>query len=405
MAKVVLGVSGGIAAYKAVLLLRLLTKSGHDVTVVPTAAALEFVGRPTWQALSHNPVHTSVFDDVTSAEHVRLGKSADLVIVAPATADLLARARTGQANDLLTATLLMATCPVVLAPAMHTEMWQHPATRENVEVLRARGIHIIEPAAGELAGEDSGPGRLPEPEAIMGELEPYLSGGFRNLSGREVVITAGGTREALDPVRFLGNRSSGLQGIAIARAAATAGATVRLIAANVDETLLSPLSGIQIERVVSASDLEETVRSHALNADAIVMAAAVADFRPKQQAHKIKKESSEGLMLELEQTPDILAGLVASRRNGQLVIGFAAETGDAGTSALDHARAKAVRKGADLLVFNDVSGNGGFGDVPNTVVFLDKAGNELGRASGSKADVGRAVVHEIALRLGDTGAH
>lgn len=435
MARVVLGVTGGIAAFKAVLLLRLLTKAGHDVTVVPTESALRMVGRPTFQALSGNPVHTSVFDDVTSAEHVRLGKNADLVVVAPATADSIARFRSGRGDDLLAATLLMATCPVVLAPAMHTEMWRHPATRENISVLRERGVHIIEPDSGELAGKDIGEGRLPEPEAIFAALEPFLGGdavtadratpppttepsgsaeagntdgaqpaghtGGAALAGIRLAVSAGGTREPIDPVRFIGNRSSGRQGIALARAAHAAGAEVTLLAANVDESLLAGIDGVTIERVSSTAELETAAKAAAEVSDVVVMAAAVADYRPNAvDDHKMKKDGERGLTLTLEQTPDILAGLVRERRGGQVIVGFAAETGDEETSALEHARAKARRKGADILVFNDVSGTRGFGDVPNEVVLLDAEGNQLGEAAGSKDEVAAAVVEEIAAHCG-----
>lgn len=403
--RVVLGVAGGIAAYKAVSLLRLLTGSGHDVVVVPTEAALQMVGRATWQALSHNPVHTTVFDDPTSAEHVLLGQSADLVVVAPATANLLARARAGIADDLLTTTLLVATCPVVMAPAMHTEMWNHAATRENVAELRQRGVTIIEPVAGELAGGDSGMGRLPEPEEIFTALQPHLAerpaAWDGALTGVRVLVSAGGTREAIDPARYIGNNSSGRQGIAVARAALHAGADVTLVAANVAESLLSGLSGIHVERVTSSAQLEEAVGRHRAVADVVVMAAAVADFRPVATSeHKLKKEAGRGIVLELEQTADILAGLVGQRRPGQVIIGFAAETGDGQHTALEHAQEKARRKGADLLVFNEVSESQGFGDRPNAVVFLDNAGREVSRAAGSKDVVGGAVVKEMMRLLG-----
>lgn len=425
MARVVLGVSGGIAAYKAVLLLRLLTKDGHDVTVVPTENALTMVGAPTFQALSHHPVHTSVFDDVTNAEHVSLGQEADLVVVAPATANVLARARAGIADDLLTATLLVATCPVVLAPAMHTEMWLHPATQENVAVLRGRGLHVLDPDSGELAGTDVGPGRLPEPEQILDHVRLVLAGAGSDaagapgaevapaadavpvgaLAGLRVAISAGGTREPLDPVRFLGNRSSGRQGIALARAAQAEGAEVTLVAANVEDALLT-LPGIDVVRVETTRELEAAMTARAAHCDVLVMAAAVADFRPAEVADaKVKKNGEDGLTLRLVQNPDILRGLVEARRPGQLVVGFAAETGDGQTSALDHARAKARRKGADLLVFNRVSASEGFGDVPNRVVLLDAEGVELGSAEGSKDAVAGVIIHRIAaMREGVTAA-
>ena len=400
MARVVLGVTGGIAAYKAALLLRLLTADGHEVQVVPTANALRMVGEATWRALSGRPVHTTVWEDPT--EHVELGKWADLVVVAPATANLLAKAAHGLADDLLSTTLLMATCPVLVVPAMHTEMWRNAATRANVETLRGRGVVVMEPAVGRLTGPDSGPGRLPEPEEIHAAatelLHPLADG---PLTGARVLVTAGGTRESLDPVRFLGNRSSGRQGIEIARAAAAAGGAVTLVAANVDPALLAGLAA-SVATVSTTAELEAAVAGS--DADVIVMAAAVADYRPAAVAgHKLKKAPDGGLTLRLEQTPDILAGLVARRRPGQVIVGFAAETGDDAASARQHAEAKARRKGADLLVFNEVSETRGFGDVPNEVVMLDAAGTEVGRAAGTKAEVARRVVETLAglrTRLG-----
>ena len=409
MARVVLGVTGGIAAYKAALLLRLLIADGHEVQVVPTANALRMVGEATWRALSGRPVHTTVWEDPT--EHVELGKWADLVVVAPATANLLAKAAHGLADDLLSTTLLMATCPVLVVPAMHTEMWRNAATRANVETLRGRGVVVMEPAVGRLTGPDSGPGRLPEPEEIHAAatelLHPLADG---PLTGARVLVTeidpicalqAAGTRESLDPVRFLGNRSSGRQGIEIARAAAAAGGEVTLVAANVDPALLAGLAA-SVATVSTTAELEAAVAGS--DADVIVMAAAVADYRPAAVAgHKLKKAPDGGLTLRLEQTPDILAGLVARRRPGQVIVGFAAETGDDAASARQHAEAKARRKGADLLVFNEVSETRGFGDVPNEVVMLDAAGTEVGRAAGTKAEVARRVVETLAglrTRLG-----
>lgn len=394
MAHVVLGVTGGIAAYKAVLLLRLLTEGGHEVQVVPTAGALRMVGETTWRALSGRPVHSTVWED--PAEHVELGKWADLVVVAPATANLLARAAQGLADDLLGATLLMATCPVLMAPAMHTQMWQHPATRANVATLRGRGVVVLDPDVGRLTGPDSGPGRLPEPERIHAAALALLRPGGP-LTGVRVVVTAGGTREAIDPVRFIGNRSSGRQGIEVARAAAAAGAEVELVAANVDGALLAGLD-VAVTPVTSASELADAVE--ASDADVVVMAAAVADYRPvTPSGHKLKKADDDGLTLRLEQTPDILAGLVARRVQGQVIVGFAAETGDDAASARLHAEAKARRKGADLLVFNEVSETRGFGDVPNDVVVLDPSGAEVARAAGTKAEVARSLIGEVvALR-------
>jgi phosphopantothenoylcysteine decarboxylase/phosphopantothenate--cysteine ligase len=394
MARVVLGVTGGIAAYKSALLLRLLTADGHEVRVVPTANALRMVGEATWRALSGHPVHTTVWEDPT--EHVELGQWADLVIVAPATAHFLAKAAHGLADDLLSTTLLMATCPVLVVPAMHTEMWRNPATRANVDTLRGRGLVVMDPAVGRLTGPDSGPGRLPEPERIHARALALLGAGGP-LHGARVVVTAGGTREPLDPVRFLGNRSSGRQGIEVARAAVAAGADVHLIAANIEPALLAGLEAA-VTGVSTAAELESAVG--AADGDVVVMAAAVADYRPAAAAgHKLKKAGDDGLVLTLEQTPDILAGLVARRRPGQVIVGFAAETGDDAGSARRHAEAKARRKGADLLVFNEVSETRGFGDVPNDVVILDAGGAEVARAAGTKAEVARAVVETVvALR-------
>ena len=361
--EVVLGVSGGIAAYKAPLVLRLLTEAGHQVRVVPTAAALEMVGAPTFAALSGRPVRTGVFEGATAVDHVDIGRRADLVIVAPATANTLARAAAGMADDLLTATLLTATCPVLLAPAMHTEMWRHPATRDNVAALRRRGTVVLEPAHGRLTGTDTGPGRLPDPEHIgaLALAAAERSGVFRqSLAGRRVLITAGGTHEALDPVRFLGNASSGRQGFALADIAVQRGAEVELVAGHTDE--LPVPSGARITRVSSARDLESAVAELAPEVDAVVMAAAVADYRPAQRAEaKMKKGTDDdGLAnLALTENPDILKGLVERRRTGELpedlvIAGFAAETGDATHSPLDHARAKLARKGCDLLMCNAV---------------------------------------------------
>ena len=390
--RIVLGVAGGIAAYKAVLLLRLLREAGHEVRVVPTRAALEFVGRPTWEALSGQPATFEVFDDAAHVPHVTLGQHADLVIVAPATADLLSRAATGRADDLLTSTLLTARCPVLMAPAMHTEMWSHAATRANVATLRARGVHVLEPASGRLTGADTGPGRLPEPAEIFAAalalMEPPPP---QDLAGRHVVISAGGTREALDPVRFIGNRSSGRQGYALARTARARGAIVTLIAANV---ALDAPAGVDVVAVESTAELRAAVRAAASTADVVVMAAAVADFRPvAPAAYKVKKRADGRIEpIALEATPDILAELAAQRlRPGQVVVGFAAETGDATADVVEHGRAKARRKGADLLAVNAVGGGLGFGTADNAVTILDARGEIVAKAAGSKDEVADAL--------------
>jgi len=402
LAAVVLGVSGGIAAYKSCELLRRLTESGHDVTVVPTAAALRFVGAPTWAALSGKPVSSEVWDDVHQVPHVRIGQSADLVVVAPATADLLARAAHGLADDLLTNTLLTARCPVVFAPAMHTEMWEHPATQANVATLRERGAIVIEPAEGRLTGADSGKGRLPEPAEIFDLVTEILGGQHgQDLAGRHVVVSAGGTREYLDPVRFLGNRSSGLQGYALARAAVARGAEVTLVAANV--TLPDP-AGLKVVRVETTAQLRDEVLAAATAADAVVMAAAPADFAPTSRSEaKIKKaDDGSAPTIELTQNPDILHELSSHRtRPGQVVVGFAAETGDATGSVLELGRAKLARKGCDLLVVNDVSGGAVFGSAENEAVILAADGGSRDVPRGSKTAVAHAIWDEVAARLQD----
>ena len=404
--RVVLGVAGGIAAYKAVELLRQLTETGHDVTVVPTASALRFVGEPTWAALSGSPVSTGVWDDVHEVPHVRLGQSADLVVVAPATADLLAKAACGLADDLLTNTLLTARCPVVLAPAMHTEMWEHPATRANVETLRSRGVVVVEPAVGRLTGADSGKGRLPDPVELAAVCRTLLARGAApsDLAGRRVVVSAGGTREHLDPVRFLGNRSSGKQGFALARAAVARGAEVVLVAAN---SALPDPAGVKTVRVTSALELRDAVLTEAAASDAVVMAAAVADYRPVEIAPvKLKKSGDAGLSVELVQNPDVLAELVAARRPGQVLVGFAAETGDSSASALEHGRAKLARKGCDLLVVNEVGAAGhptGFEGDDNAATVLAADGASYDVPLGSKAALADAVWDLVAARLPATG--
>jgi phosphopantothenoylcysteine decarboxylase/phosphopantothenate--cysteine ligase len=399
--RVVLGVAGGIAAYKAVELLRLLTETGHAVRVVPTESALRFVGIPTWAALSGASVATGVWDEPESVPHVRLGREADVVVVAPATADLLARAAAGRADDLLTATLLTARCPVVLAPAMHTEMWEHPATRANVATLRARGVVVLEPGVGRLTGADSGPGRLPDPAEIAAVVRRVLARGGAgadrpDLAGRRVVISAGGTREHLDPVRFLGNRSSGRQGYALARTAAARGAEVTLVAANVD---LPDPAGAKVVRVVSAEDLLAAVTPAAQEADAVVMAAAVADFRPASlSARKIKKGDGDQAPVEVVRTPDVLAALVAGRRPEQVLVGFAAETDD----VLAHGRAKLAAKGCDLLVVNRVGDGVGFEVDTNAAVVLGADGSTTDVPLGSKEALADVVWDLVVARL-DSG--
>lgn len=396
--RILLGVSGGIAAYKAASLLRLFTEAGHDVRVIPTRAALNFVGAATWEALSGHPVTTDVFEDVPAVEHIRLGQSADLVVVAPATADLLARMAAGRADDLLTASLLVARCPVLVAPAMHTEMWRHPATTANVTTLRERGVHVLDPATGRLTGADSGPGRLPEPEEIAAAALALV--GPRDLAGRRVVVSAGGTREPVDPVRYLGNRSTGRQGVALAATALRRGADVVLVGANL--AVPAP-AGVQVRAVETAEQLDDAVRAAAEGADVVVMAAAVADFRPARMApHKIKKTAGDPDPIALERTVDVLSGLVARRRPEQVIVGFAAETGDGEADVLEHGRAKARRKGADLLVVNEVGDTRGFGTPDNDVTILDGSGEVVGKAHGSKDEVADAVWDAVVERLPST---
>ncbi|MGW4950793.1 bifunctional phosphopantothenoylcysteine decarboxylase/phosphopantothenate--cysteine ligase CoaBC [Streptomyces parvulus] len=395
--KVVLGVSGGIAAYKACELLRRFTESGHEVRVVPTASALHFVGAATWSALSGNPVSTEVWDDVHEVPHVRIGQHADLVVVAPATADMLAKAAHGLADDLLTNTLLTARCPVVFAPAMHTEMWEHPVTQENVATLRRRGAVVVEPAVGRLTGVDTGKGRLPDPGEIFEVCRRVLARGVRepDLAGRHVVVSAGGTREPLDPVRFLGNRSSGKQGYALARTAAARGARVTLLSAN--PSLPDP-AGVDVVRVGTAVELREAVLRAAADADAVVMAAAVADFRPAAYATgKIKKkDGQEPAPIALVRNPDILAEISGNRsRPEQVVVGFAAETDD----VLANGRAKLKRKGCDLLVVNEVGERKTFGAEENEAVVLAADGSETPVPYGPKEDLAETVWDLVAARL------
>ncbi len=392
MARVVLGVAGGIAAYKACEVLRRLRDAGHDVRAVPTANALRFVGATTWEALSGHPVSTEVWDATSEVAHVRIGQTADLVVVAPATADLLARAAGGRADDLLTSVLLTAHCPVVMFPAMHTEMWRHAATRANVATLRERGVVVVDPDSGRLTGPDSGPGRLPDPvdiravaAMVLDEPRVAISAATQDMAGLRVVVSAGGTREPIDPVRFIGNASSGLMGIGVARAARLRGADVTLVAAHMDHP--APAS-VPVHRVSSTGDLSAVMAQQAARADIVVMAAAPADFTvPHAAAHKVKKDGSDGLELSLVQTTDVLASLGRHRQPGQTIVGFAAETAGSRDELVALGRAKLARKGADLLVCNDVSGGRVFGAADNTVVIVDRDGI-VAEPSGTKDIVG-----------------
>ncbi|BAV88170.1 phosphopantothenoylcysteine decarboxylase [Rothia aeria] len=416
--RIIVGIGGGIAAYKAAMLLRLFGKAGHEVIAMPTNTALEFVGKPTLEALSGNPVHTSVFEQVPQVNHVRQAELADAVVIAPATADLLARLASGRADDLLSATVLTTHAPVILAPAMHTQMWEHPATRENVRILRGYGYHLIEPAVGRLTGPDSGVGRLPEPEDIFeaaqrviaefpkGKEHPSQTPGYAPthpvhagstedsdslsapsiepepgiLAGKRIVITAGGTREALDPVRFLGNRSTGKQGVALAQAARDMGASVHLIGANLE---VSAPDGVELTRVVSAADLQRAVLKSISGADALVMSAAVADFRPADYAeYKIKKtaDPDDNPVIRLVRNPDILREVVQRRQQlgggPRLIVGFAAETGSPDKTPLELGREKLTRKGCDFLAVNTVGISQGFGTDENTVTLISSLTDE-----------------------------
>ncbi|WP_431729246.1 bifunctional phosphopantothenoylcysteine decarboxylase/phosphopantothenate--cysteine ligase CoaBC [Verrucosispora sp. TAA-831] len=398
-ARIILGVGGGIAAYKACEVLRRFTESGHQVRVVPTAAALRFVGAPTWAALSGQPVAEDVWSDVHEVPHVRLGQQADLVVVAPATADLLAKAAHGLADDLLTNTLLTARCPVVLAPAMHTEMWEHPATVANVATLRARGVLVIEPAVGRLTGVDTGKGRLPDPAEIFAVARRALRRGVdapADLAGRHVLVTAGGTREPLDPVRFLGNRSSGKQGYAFARSAVARGARVTLISANVE---LPDPAGADIVRVGTTGELRDATLAAAVDADAVVMAAAPADFRPATYAPGKIKKSDDGTApsIALVTNPDIAAELGRSRRPEQLLVVFAAETGDAEANG----RAKLARKRADLIVINEVGTDKVFGAETNAATVIGADGSVTRMPEQSKEDLADGVWDLVVARLAD----
>lgn len=392
---VIVGVTGGIAAYKTVQLVRLLVLDGHEVHVIPTEDALRFVGTPTWEAISRHPVTTSVHDDVAKVRHVALGQAADLVIVAPATANFLAKTAAGLADDLLGTSLLATTAPVVVAPAMHTEMWRHPSTVHNVAVLRERGVHVVGPEDGPLTGGDVGPGRMTEPEALHAYTSALMNR-RRDLSGLRVVVSAGGTREPIDPVRFLGNRSSGRQGVAVALAAADRGASVALVVAHADADALAPAigrAGIELVRVGTAAELGRAVTERAVDADVVVMAAAVADYRVAETAdRKLAKEDTGGeLTLHLVATEDILAGLVRGRREGQTIVGFAAETETDADALLDRARRKRRRKGVDLLAVNEVGWQKGFETSENALTILGADDEVVAQVSGSKREVADAL--------------
>lgn len=393
--RIVIGICGGIAAYKAVLVVRQLSELGHHVDVVPTEAALRFIGRPTLEAISGNPVTADVFDDVAEVRHVALGQQADVIAVVPATANTIASMAAGLADDLLGTTLLASRAPIVIAPAMHSEMWQHPATRDNISRLIARGVIITGPGEGRLTGGDSGPGRLAEPEpivrAILDAAEERDAAGARDLRGTRVLITAGGTREPLDPVRFLGNRSSGRQGIELARRASSRGAEVTLVAANLEH---EPPAGVRLVEAPTAEQMARACASLAPGHNVVIMAAAVADYRPLRVADgKIRKEQAgDTLTIELTRNPDILASLAAAKRPDQLIIGFAAETEPDDEARLRLGQAKITRKGCDLLVINRVGWDAGFGSPENAVEIITLTGEVVRRHAGSKASVADAIL-------------
>jgi phosphopantothenoylcysteine decarboxylase/phosphopantothenate--cysteine ligase len=388
---VVVGITGGIAAYKAVAVVRALVLAGHDVHVVATDAALKFVGKPTLEAISRNTVHTDLYEGVAEVRHVAIGQAADLIVIAPATANSIAKLANGLADDLLGNTLLASTAPVVIAPAMHTEMWQNPATVANVAVLRSRGVHVVGPGVGQLTGKDSGPGRMSEPDDIVAAALAAVAP--KDLLGKRILVTAGGTREALDPVRYIGNRSSGKQGLAIALAAASRGADVTLVGANL-EVHAAASDNLTVVHVGSTLELEAAVVEAAPDADVVIMAAAVADYRPESVAQsKIKKETQgDTLQLTLVKNPDILAGLAGARRPGQTIIGFAAETEQQRDALVELGRAKIARKGADYLVLNRVGWTEGFATDGNAVIVVNAAGDIVSEARGSKASVAERIL-------------
>lgn len=390
---IVVGVTGGISAYKAVGVIRSLVLAGHDVHVVATEAALRFVGKPTFEAISRNIVNTDLYEGVAAVRHVAIGQAADLIIVAPATANTIAKLAVGLADDLLGNTILASRAPIVIAPAMHTEMWQNPATVANIAMLRSRGITIVGPAVGRLTGADSGAGRLEEPEVIVAEALAVLRP--KDLDGRRVLVTAGGTREPLDPVRYIGNRSSGKQGVALAAAAAARGAVVTLVGANLEVAVPGSVTLIAVS---STLELAEATQREAAEADIVIMAAAVADYRPEDvQPKKIKKDQQGGRMtLELVRNPDVLAALSSTRRDGQVIVGFAAETESDPATLLELGRAKIIRKGSDYLVLNSVGWSEGFATEENSVVVVDRAGAIVMEASGSKASVADRILDMLA---------
>lgn len=393
--RILFGVAGGIAAYKAVQAVRLLVKAGHDVHVVPTANALRFVGLPTWEAISRNPVSTELFDEVSRVRHVSIGEQADLVVVAPATADLIARAVQGQADDLLTSSLLVAEAPVIFVPAMHSQMWRHPATQANIQSLRDRGVSILGPDVGQLTGDDQGIGRMVEPEIIAEAVERSLRP--KDLVGRTIVISAGGTRERVDPVRFLGNDSSGKQGVAIAEEALARGAEVIIVAGHLD---VHTPRGAEVIKARYTESMRQAIESLADEADCIIMAAAIADYRPVDPASAKLKKAQEGseLNLRLIANPDILSEISHRSGRSNLIVGFAAETAS-GERLLELGRAKIARKGCDLLVVNEVGEGKTFGFDDTDVTILDAKGQIVAEVNGPKREVAEVLMNQVALSI------
>jgi len=392
---IVVGITGGIAAYKAVNVVRAFVLAGHSVHVVATEAALRFVGKPTLEAISRNPVHTDLYEGVAEVRHVAIGQSADLIVVAPATANSIAKLAVGLADDLLGNTILASTAPLVIAPAMHTEMWNNPATVANLRTLRERGVVVVGPGNGRLTGADAGAGRMEEPDTIVAAALALLDPAGQDLAGRRIVISAGGTREPLDPVRFLGNRSSGRQGVALAAAAAARGASVTLVAAHLE---VPPPAGVDLRTVSTALELQAAILEAAATADVVIMAAAVADYRPAEpRADKIKKEDQAGdtLRLDLVKNPDILAGLAGSKPRPAILVGFAAETEADPGRLLGLGREKIARKGCDYLVLNRVGWSQGIATESNDVVVLDRTGDIVNEASGTKLSVANRILDVI----------
>lgn len=412
--RVLVGVSGGIAAYKSAILVRRLKEWGAIVKVAPTPASLEMVGKVTWEALSGNKVHVGVAEDAHAVEHVKTGHEADLIVIAPATANTLAKIRSGIADNMLTASVLVADCPIIVAPAMHTEMWNNPATRENVSVLRDRGIEFAGPVSGRLTGKDSGAGRMMEPEDIADmAIEALTSQGFvrhaeapsgeqLDLVGTTVLVSTGGTHEPIDPVRYIGNRSSGRMGVEIAKAAHARGARTVVVGANIEPIAGELSGGIEYVPVQSALELQAELTARASDAEVIIMAAAVSDFRvDSRSGTKLKRDGD--MTLQLRENPDILSDLAHNRRReNQLIIGFAAETGDATHSYLDYGKQKAARKGADFLAVNQVGDAAGFGDVETRLTLIDQKGDVHGEFTGSKRDVAGGLVAAVAQLVGVT---